>query len=419
MTKIQLSPLLCITLLLCSYIVAKDTIDERTSTTLSYLPQQLKKCISTIYENNENDIQNKYSDAYKLYRSMQKDEKLAYRETVREGIEEALLILDESNDELTDKQRNEIEGYLENYLEELDSNAVFLPIKSDNESYIALPQTKKIKRFIPLNWSETQGVFVDSNFLDIICLNNQLSSSQNVHLSGINEFSNTIPKRHKLSKKCKRGKRGKRGKKGKRGKRGHTGATGATGATGESDPEIILNPNMLTSPLATSPDRIFNSTYGSGPTGVYTPVINAWMMHQSSESQNPISAQFSIPFNIRFDLPTRADFHFLVNKNNIPSGSARIELNATYMTPGGEIGMNPPASGFTQTLESSDFTIVEPVGDDNLIYAATSIMLDTSLMQGADWIYFSCIRIAPEVGPEYAGDIYLSVISFIYNEPLP
>jgi len=421
MVKMKISPLLCICISMLASAYQQNTDYEMPA--LSYLPQKLKRCIDIVYKNSDSNFDDEYSSALEdLQLSIKNNGKLASRSIVREGIEEALSILDEYDCELPEQQRKEIEWYLETYLDKLDENTRFIPIQSD-DSPVSWKKSVTIKRSRSL-----EGTLVDSEFSDIINLNNELASATDIVVSGITMPSDEATENYatrgrrdfccEKEDKCKRGKRGKRGKhgkKGKRGKRGKRGHTGATGTTSVNDPELSFSPNVMISPLAASPDKIFGSVYGTGATGVYTPVINAWSMHPSTESQNPISAQFSIPIDINFNLPTRVDLHFLIDAQ-AASGSARIQLNANYVTPGNEFGAQTPATGFSQVLESSDFTIVEPVGINNLVYVITSITLDTTLMNGTDWAYLSVTRIAPEVGPEYDADIYLAVVSFIYNE---
>lgn len=177
--------------------------------------------------------------------------------------------------------------------------------------------------------------------------------------------------------------------------------------TKATDPSLIFNANMLTSGAASSPNIIFANDMTS-------PVMNAWSMVPSGEAQRPINMQFSIPSDVKKDKPISIELHFLLRKQSMVQGKARIKVNALYVHDE-KVFPAPNSRNYTNTNLSDDFAIVEPSAAGNFKHVFIDIPLEKSELDGSDFAIISLSRVAP-ANMEYMGDIYLVAVAFRYTE---
>jgi hypothetical protein len=214
---------------------------------------------------------------------------------------------------------------------------------------------------------------------------------------------------------------GNTGNTGATGPTGNTGATGATGPTGATGGcgtgNLFLNAFQMTDNANGNPNITFTKVFG---TASLSPTLEAWMLEKSSSPQMPITAQFAIPQDIDTASTITLDIHLFINKISGSSGNvANLQIQADYATSPQEIGISAPATGFSETLTTGNFTITEPTGSSgtqqNLNHIVVSVTLDGTKIAGNNWAYLSLIRIAPTSGTEYNKDIYLTIFAIQYT----
>lgn len=174
-----------------------------------------------------------------------------------------------------------------------------------------------------------------------------------------------------------------------------------------TDPSLIFNATMLTSGSMSSPNIVFG-------TGIGSPVIDAWSMHSSIVLQLPINMQFSIPSDFKTEKPVSVELHFLVRKQSLENGNARIRINALYAHNESEFFVSNEMT-FTHTNDSDDFEIVEPTESNELRHIFIDVPLEKSEIDRSDLALISFTRIEPE-DTEYMGDIYLVAAVFRYTQ---
>lgn len=174
-----------------------------------------------------------------------------------------------------------------------------------------------------------------------------------------------------------------------------------------TDPNLIFNANMLTSGSVSSPNIIFAN-------GVNAPIMNAWSMPTSTMSQRPVNMQFSIPSDLKTEKPISVELHFLIRRQSMANGNARIQVNSLYVH---NIATFPAPSSlnYTHTNNSDDFAIIEPSQSDEFTHIFIDVPLDKSEIDRSDFALISFTRIAPE-DEEYMGDIYLVAAVFRYTQ---
>ncbi|HLX52443.1 MAG TPA: hypothetical protein VKR58_00785, partial [Aquella sp.] len=96
-----------------------------------------------------------------------------------------------------------------------------------------------------------------------------------------------------------------------------------------------------------------------------------------------------------------------------------VQIEADYATSPQEIGTSAPATGFSETLTTGNFTISEPTGStgtqQNLNHIVVSINLSGAKIAGNNWGYLALSRVAPTSGTEYDKDIYLTLFVIKYT----
>jgi len=199
------------------------------------------------------------------------------------------------------------------------------------------------------------------------------------------------------------------GKRGPRGKKGHRG-TAAKGLN-----ELFINAGMMAwfGQIVFQPDAPV-APYIS-PT--YTDMLT-WTLYPSTSfpGNPPVGANFNIPIDLDVTQPVTAVIHVLVDSSVETGNQAKIQVQADYQPNNGLLGSVAPATGFADTENSADFTVISatPSLSDNFIHMAISIPLDTTKMMVGDWAFITVGRIAPAAN-EYSGILYLSTISIQYS----
>lgn len=216
------------------------------------------------------------------------------------------------------------------------------------------------------------------------------------------------------------GPRGKRGKRGKRGYTGPTGSTGATGpagvagATGATGPgslidELFINAYMMTNTIAQTPDTFFTATYGTPS------VLAAWALINPFDGITPVGTQFIIPSTLDATQPVTLTIHCF----NIPLeafGDVRFQVQIDYKANGEDFGANPPSNGYSETLLSADYPIIDPLFSPNGRYFTVTIPLNGALIAGKTWSELVITRTPTISGDNYQGAIFLSAVSIQYTK---
>jgi len=249
------------------------------------------------------------------------------------------------------------------------------------------------------------------------------------------KYFHRIKKNKKLNRSCPKdflncckGKRGRRGHRGHTGATGATGAagiqgitgnTGATGAIGATGPEfcgvneLFLNANMLTGIVGEG---------GSSPVGLFpygnnsqNAIVNGWELQPNIfGSRFTVGANFNIPNDLDATQPVTVILHLLIAHNG-SVGNAQIQLNIDYRNSNDILGVEAPATGFSDTQTSPVFAVIEPPisapNDSNLRQISIAIPLDITQITG-DWAFMQVYRVDTAGYPD---SIYLSTISVQYS----
>jgi len=116
--------------------------------------------------------------------------------------------------------------------------------------------------------------------------------------------------------------------------------------------------------------------------------------------------------------PLRAallDLYLLVNNQNQEIGTAQLQIDIDCVTDQEEMGISYPANGFSETVYTNDFTIVEPIGLNNMRMIHIAVPLNSQLLFKNSLCDIIIQRIVPlDETMEYNGALYLSVISLRY-----
>ena len=242
-----------------------------------------------------------------------------------------------------------------------------------------------------------------------------------------------------LFKECKRGPRGRRGHPGDPGATGSTGATGPgggatgpTGATGSTGPvgpsgatgftgstgatgplsfpqQIFINARMMTDGIGdVSPNAIFNSVYATPS------IIEAWVLNTG----DLLGTQFVIPSYLDGTMPVTLTLHgfsIIVFEEGPVPGDVAFQVQADYELSGNQIGSTAPATGFSETLTTADYTVTNVNEGNNLIYFTLSVPLTGALLAGNTWANLIITRVVPGSDFDYGAGIYLTEVSIDYT----
>lgn len=331
---------------------------------IAYVPQALKKCVTFAHENVEKA--ENIANLQELYAVINANRAFTSASLVRKAVNEALNVL-KNKGQVRSVGNNAIEAYLTQYLISLDDKSVVLNLEGDEASVKSWPI------------STVARCLKNSINMDMIHLSSELRGLKNISLCGNADidFDDAIDRSIKENKK--------------------------------SDPSIAFTPSMMTNAASNFPNVLFAGT------GVSSPVINAWAMTPSSSTQLPINMQFGIPGDLKTEKAMSVELHFLVTKESVLNGNARIRIDAKYMQQDGDFNIYDASPSFTYTTDSGDFFIAEPTSSNDVKHVYVIIPIEKSGIENYDFAFLSISRIAPTVGPEYSEDIYLAAAAFRYT----
>lgn len=171
----------------------------------------------------------------------------------------------------------------------------------------------------------------------------------------------------------------------------------------------VFPSTVIVNRLSATPDTKFNDTYGSNNRPIPT-----WAMVPSSSTQRFLSVLFGLPASFDTSVNPTVDLYIAVSIQGQPAGrTAKFNISADYEPSGNIIGVNAPATGLSETVLSSDLSITEPTGSNNLKIYKVSVTLTGSLATpgGLCGLYFH--RVAPSGGTEYNLNVYL--VAAVFN----
>lgn len=328
--------------------------------TITYIPEALRGCIVNLHEMTGKKSGNAVQE---LYTMIAQNRVLASDTLVCSAISDALGILKKSNSK--NEWQKAAKKYMKEYIKNLDDRSILLQLQGQNNTITAFPSSLVAR-----------SLKIDSTSLDMLYLSSELTTHQNIELCGnapIN-FDSAY----------------------------HQNRTKSIKPTELSDPSLIFNPNMLTSGAASSPTII------SG-TGASLPIINAWPMVPSSSTQSPINMQFAIPGDLKTEKAISIEMHFLVRKNFVANGNARIRISGLYMS-----NQTETSQAVTHITDSDDFMIIEPTDPDGFMHISVDVPIEKSDIDKTDFALISLTRI-PTDDAEYLADIYLTTAVFRYT----
>jgi len=169
----------------------------------------------------------------------------------------------------------------------------------------------------------------------------------------------------------------------------------------------------------TVPDKLFGGS-GDDPvygTGVNQPAFSAWRLPEADgnnqDDYHIFGIQFNLPSDIDVTQPVTLVYHLLV-KDNDDSGVAAMQVQADYVPANTNFGTTASSGGFSETVSSGDFAVIEPTGSTVLHHQEVSVNLNNTLMAPNDWVFLSILRSDP-AGTEYPHSIYLSTVELRYT----
>ena len=447
-----------------SNIVAAHANSHQSPISSAHLSDKYKATIDFICDITHPD---ELSNSLKaLYFMLEKDENVGSLEIVRWATQDALALLEKSQD-LFEKESDFalIHDYLKNYGLALNDDNAFAIMTADNR-----------KKPADIDASDRY----DELYLDIIDANEQAIMGKKSCCAP--QENCCAPKEDCCFPLLKgsRGPRGHRGHKGHRGYKGETGNTGATGITGATGPQgntgatgpqgdtgatgpqgdtgatgpqgdtgatgptgatgatgpqgvgyIFLNAYTMfeqhgTTPITfsttTVPDEEFgNDLYGSSNNA---PRLSCWELPKTPLGPidetliHRIQTQFIVPNDADLTLPIFLDYHLFIANNDIIAPApidAQLRTFCDYRGNLGEFGVNVPGGSFSETVLTGDFQCVEPIGVNNLRHIVVTVPLDGTLMVNNGWGYLSTSRIDPDSEQEYDDSIYLTAVAIRYT----
>ena len=107
--------------------------------------------------------------------------------------------------------------------------------------------------------------------------------------------------------------------------------------------------------------------------------------------------------------------YFLVKKQSVPNGNARIRVKSKYLDNKAEFDIFNAKPIFTCITDSKDFVITEPSLSHKVEHICVTIPLKNSRLHHDSFVELSLTRIAPKKGVEYGKDIYLAAAVFRYT----
>ena len=224
------------------------------------------------------------------------------------------------------------------------------------------------------------------------------------------------------------------------GNTGATGPTGATGATGISGTcgigSIFINPYMILqqdgngipipggTTTTTTPDQLFGSGVGADHpvfgTSANEPEMSMWKLPQAvgnnQDDYHIMGAQFIVPQDLDNTQPVTLDYHlFILAEGQTANEVAAMNVQAVYVPNNTNFGTTGGAGGFSESVTSPDFIVVEPITPPTrLHHQVVTVPLNNALMAPGDWAFLSILRSIP-LGTEYGASFYLGGLQINYS----
>jgi hypothetical protein len=322
---------------------------------VTYLPEGVRKCFEHVHEMQGAKISD---NTQELCWMIAENRIVADEKVVRNAIREIIDLL---------KQDNHARDYLNQYLAQLNKRSILLNIEGEDTALTSLPAA-----------TLARALKTDATSMDMIYLSSQLTHAGNIELCGNAVIPSDLLQDWPTRARPK--------------------------APKTVDPSVIFNPNMLTNITSALPTVTFG-------TGVSSPVINAWTMTPSTFAQSPINMQFSIPTDLLTGLTVTMELHFLVTKQFLANGNARVRVSGLYTSNSSVISM--PVM-FTNIVDSNSFPVMEPTNVNDLLHVYTTVNITSPNIQQHDLALISVTRVEPN-GIEYTGNIYLVAAAFNYT----
>jgi len=321
----------------------------------AYIPQALRDCISVVHEMTRR-TERVYPHFAELQSIVAENRIITSDSLIRRGLKEALVIIKNDRDAARDRNVvDSVRNYLRESLAQLDNRFGVLALNADENQRVSFP-ISVVANSLP----ESAGA------VDMMCLSSMLFNN-NIELCGNIQ-------QHRLF-----------------------------------DNHIFFNANAMTNVLHSTPNIIFG-------TGVSSPVINAWSMAPSTMIQSPINMQISIPGALLIERAETLDLHFLVKKQGMHHGRARIAVNVKYMGQYDDFNIFNSVPTFSYEEQSNDFDIFEPLESHEVRHVCVSVPLQKTSIKKCNFIVVSVTRIDPSHGVEYKKDIYLASAVLHYTQ---
>ncbi len=174
--------------------------------------------------------------------------------------------------------------------------------------------------------------------------------------------------------------------------------------------ELVFNANNFVNNSGRNPNTLFFNF--SPTTGPSRPPLATWALNNSNQVQDPLSLAFQIPNNFDNTGSVDIEIHLIIANAKANGETAALRVRSEFVKNDQELG----TGGFSQTIVSDDISITDPT-NGNLRHVFTTISLDASTILAQDWAFLVLDRTAPSVpANEYEADVYLSSISFRYDQ---
>jgi len=185
-----------------------------------------------------------------------------------------------------------------------------------------------------------------------------------------------------------------------------TGCLIIDGGTGQ----LVFNACNFVNNSGRNPNALFFTF--APTTGATRPPLATWALNKSNHMQDPLSLTFQIPNSFDNTGSAEIEIHLIITNVGASGNSTALRVRADFVNNDQEMG----TGGFSQTIISDDISITDPT-NGNLRHVFTTISLDASAILAQDWAFLVLDRTAPSIpANEYDADIYLSSISFRYDQ---
>ena len=343
---------------------------------IAYIPQTLRECVSVVAE--FADLSSDTQNLHQLHAMIKENRILACGDMTRQAVAETLNVVKNYKNELQDDNHYDVvSGYLNEYLNSLDSASILLAMKSENAQSIS--------------WalSLVSRCLADCSVArDMIHLSSELTGNSNIELCGNVVIDSSLCSNVNMRAVA-------------------NVLQNANKAKGHAASTVYFNANSMDNAVLTGPNMIFG-------TGVTSPSINAWAMLPSGVTQSPINMQFPVPRKLDKNKPLALELYFLISNQGGGTGLANVMVNAEYLQDNSSFDISDVVPSFTHTVTSGNFAVTEPTDLNSVQMVSVTIPLPAGGLRKSTFILFSVTRIAPVSGTEYPDAIFLSAANFRY-----